>query len=74
MIRLKVIKEVKGQEKKFDRIIATINGQTAYDPFPISYLRVSEVEKLQDILDSAYELGYAKAEQENAEFLAGEDI
>ena len=50
MIRLKVIyKEQKGQDKKFDRIIGTCNGVTVYDPFPIAYLRVSEVEKLQDI-------------------------
>ena len=43
-------------EKRFDRLRVAI-GEQIFDPSPIKFMRISELEKLDEMLIAAYELG-----------------
>jgi len=51
------VKQGKGKsQKKFDGFRAVV-GEKVYDPIPISFLRISELLKLQQMLEEAYNEG-----------------
>lgn len=49
-------------EDKFDHFKATI-GDKVYEPIPIGFLRISELSNLEQMLNDAYEEGYAHASE-----------
>lgn len=57
MVKVEAIYKPQGKnEPKFSHIKATI-GDKVYEPVPISFLRVSELKALEEMLNTAVEFG-----------------
>jgi hypothetical protein len=59
-VYIKKLVAPKKYENRFDHFKATI-GCKVYEPIPIGFLRISELGKLQEMLETAYEAGYEAA-------------